>query len=496
MGEFSERWLSRLRRAVSGLNWLFVILGVVSTVASPPVTFADATAAVLALTYVVLIQVVPLEWLRRPAAREFVVLASTATSAAAAALSGGFASPFVLLAMTPIVIAAVVGGYRLGVATGLLSVAMTATAEMLSANPDWIRASIWIGLALIIAITFGLARKLILEAVQQADVIAALSAETGAQLERLQSANSLISRFEDLTESTELDPETIGTALLESVRTAVPFIHGRVRTADGLAVAELGEPSPNGESWSRPIVHRGTTFGRIELAVERPVTTRQRDIVEDVLAPVGVAFANIHSVQRIARAAIENERARVARELHDGIGPALASLGLALDVARMQSGDLPGLAGELADMRTTVTTLVEDVRSSVEDLRTPEPEPLSVALVGVDTGSIGLSVDLDTKAVPRARLAGDVNAIVVEAVRNAVRHSNATTIGVFGVLDYDSGTVTIADDGRGFDPGSVPPGHFGLIGMRERAERIGAEIRLESSPDGTQITLTWPMSTT
>lgn len=494
MGEFSERWLSRLRRAVSGLNWVFVTVGVVGMFIGPSFGVTGAAAIVLALAYVTAVQSVPLAWLRRPLSREALVVISTAAIASGAALSGGFRSPFVLLTVTPIVIAALVGGYRLGVMTGLLSVSLTALSEVATGDPDWLRIAVWVGFGLIVAITFGLARKLILELVQQADVIAALSAETGAQLERLQSANNLIARFEHLTVAAELDPESVGTALLGSVRTLVPFSHAAVDALGSGEVASLGTAGNGGFNATMPIEHEERTMGRLHITTERELTQRQKDIVSDLLAPVGLAFANIESVQRIARTAIDEERSRVARELHDGIGPALASLGLALDVAQMQSGDLPGVAQELGHMRESVTALVQDVRATVEDLRTAETRPLSVRLEELPWGSVSLHNEIEEKGQLRASHAADAYAVVIEAARNALNHAGASRVIVRGYTDWDKGSITIIDDGNGFDPDGHYPGHFGLVGMHERASRLGGAVRIESGTDGTTVTLDWPLT--
>ncbi len=492
MVEFSERWLGRLRRAISGLNWVFVTVGIVGIFLGP-IGWQEAAAIVLALAYVITIQSVPLSWLRRPLSREALVVTSTAAIAVAAALSGGFRSPFVLLTITPIVIAALVGGYRLGVATALLSVSLTSLSEIAGGAPDWPLIAVWVGFGIIVGVTFGLARKLILELVQQADVIAALSAETGAQLERLQSANSLLTRFEDLTVAAELDPESVGATLLDSVRSLVPYSYGTVQTANRVEVAALGTAPEKGSEMIMPIVHNGRKMGRLTITTNREVTQRQRDIIGDLTVPVGLAFANIEAVQRIARSAIHEERARVARELHDGIGPALATLGLALDVAQMQSGDLPGVAKELGSMRESVTTLVQDVRSTVEDLRSPDSRPLEAILSSLPLGDVELVYELEERAPMRSGHAPDVNAIVIEATRNALRHSNADRITVTGHFDRDNGRIEVIDNGSGFSVDSTYPGHFGLVGMKERAARLGGALAIESDDDGTCLTLDWPL---
>jgi signal transduction histidine kinase len=83
--------------------------------------------------------------------------------------------------------------------------------------------------------------------------------------------------------------------------------------------------------------------------------------------------------------------------------------------------------------------------------------------------------------------------ITQEAFNNIAKHATATQVDVTLRRGLDQAILTIQDNGRGFDPGSVPAGHMGLNIMRERAQAIGAELTIESSPArGTQIGVIWP----
>jgi len=73
----------------------------------------------------------------------------------------------------------------------------------------------------------------------------------------------------------------------------------------------------------------------------------------------------------------------------------------------------------------------------------------------------------------------------------ASRHANARSIKVSGVVDFDRGWISIADDGRGFDKTQVPEGHYGLLGMKERADKIGGRLDVETGPRGTVISIEW-----
>ncbi|HEX5671292.1 MAG TPA: ATP-binding protein, partial [Acidimicrobiia bacterium] len=102
-----------------------------------------------------------------------------------------------------------------------------------------------------------------------------------------------------------------------------------------------------------------------------------------------------------------------------------------------------------------------------------------------------LVIELDERRPPRPSASQEIMGMVGEAMRNAFLHSNAKVVRVSGSVDFDQGWVSVADDGRGFDPTSVPNGHYGLVGMRERADRIGARLSIESGPVGTTISIEW-----
>jgi signal transduction histidine kinase len=181
--------------------------------------------------------------------------------------------------------------------------------------------------------------------------------------------------------------------------------------------------------------------------------------------------------------------------MHDEIGPSLASLGLALDMAAMQQAGHPELEADLKVLRSNVTKLVEDVRASVADLRSA-PGPTLTARVLQTTARLDrdppVVVDLDERRPPRPAVIGDLNSIITEATRNAHIHSGASKIVISGRIDRTHGICSVTDDGKGFDPSHEPEGHFGLMGMRERAEKIGARISFRSEPGiGTTVTVEW-----
>ena len=218
---------------------------------------------------------------------------------------------------------------------------------------------------------------------------------------------------------------------------------------------------------------------------------------------VGV-LTQINSAQRVREATFE-ERTRVARELHDSVEQELAGLTIQLDVVRTTLRNSPDAAGTaLETARAMLRHTREEARRSIWDLRSLvlERGDLAAAIAEVCSepeaeGGAPLKLEVSgtpEKLPPKTEL--NLVRICQEAASNSRKYAKATSIRVR--LDYAENGVTllVADDGVGFESDrghSVRSGHFGLLHMRERAEKIGAELRIESSPGaGTVITVFLP----
>jgi signal transduction histidine kinase len=101
-------------------------------------------------------------------------------------------------------------------------------------------------------------------------------------------------------------------------------------------------------------------------------------------------------------------------------------------------------------------------------------------------------VDIDERRPPRPAVSFQVQAILAEALRNVFDHARAGTVAVTGVVDWDQGKIDVTDDGIGFDPSAVGDGHFGIIGMRERAAKIDGVVSVATTPGrGTSVSVHW-----
>jgi PAS domain S-box-containing protein len=193
----------------------------------------------------------------------------------------------------------------------------------------------------------------------------------------------------------------------------------------------------------------------------------------------------------------EEERSRIARDLHDHVGQLLTGLNLGLSAAIEKPDDK-----KLTDLKALATTILEDVRRISRDLR-----PALLDELGLEssvkrfarelTSQSGLKVDILMR-VPD-KLERDTSTVIYrvtqEALTNVVRHAKATHASVVVTLSGDTIQLIIEDNGVGFDPNSVATSeHIGLSSMRERVELVGGTFAVESLPgNGTTISAKLPL---
>ncbi len=234
-------------------------------------------------------------------------------------------------------------------------------------------------------------------------------------------------------------------------------------------------------------------------------------VVEDLRRAIDVLGTHTEQGLRTQHAYIaalstaqEAERARLARELHDEIVQQLIALGHGVDrVHRLLDRDPAQATERLQAMRTSITELVDELRALIGDLRPPALAELgllpAVELLLDRSGEDGPDVTLvvqgdERRLAPQSELA--LFRIVQEAWNNIRRHAQARRADFTFAYEHDGLRVTITDDGVGFaSPGEVdvPDGHWGLRGMRERAELTGGSYEMTSTPGrGTRIHLCIP----
>jgi len=199
----------------------------------------------------------------------------------------------------------------------------------------------------------------------------------------------------------------------------------------------------------------------------------------------------------------EEERQRLARELHDDTIQALIALNQRAQLASMQLEPCDA-KNQLAEIQELTEQTIQDLRRLTQALRPQYLEDFGLVaalqVLSQDTGrTADVLVDFTSKGVER-RLHPDVELalyrIVQESLNNVVHHARAERAGIELHFEPDFLQLSISDDGIGFDvpenPAEFAPGgHFGLLGIYERAEMINARLEIESSPgEGTRLTIT------
>jgi signal transduction histidine kinase/ligand-binding sensor domain-containing protein len=205
-------------------------------------------------------------------------------------------------------------------------------------------------------------------------------------------------------------------------------------------------------------------------------------------------------------ALVLGERARLAREIHDTLAQGFVGISSQLDAVAMCLLTDPGAARRYLELaRKMARHSLTEARRSVMDLRASalEGQDLAAALhsgMRVWTAGSGVDVQVDItgqqNALPQ-EMEQHLLRIAQEAVNNALKHASASKIAIRLHMEARKLYLRIIDNGRGFeerDMFSSGGGHFGLMGMRERAERLGGELRLETQPgSGTKVEVTAPL---
>lgn len=222
-----------------------------------------------------------------------------------------------------------------------------------------------------------------------------------------------------------------------------------------------------------------------------------------LLSVVRDVSARVQAVEQARALATMEERRRLARNLHDAVNQSLFSASLIAEVLpRLWEQHPDEVRAALEDLRRLTRGALAEMRGLLVEL---QPLKLSdsqlddlVRLLGdALTGRTNIPVTMTVAG--HAVLPSEVQIILYrvcqEALNNIAKHSGASQVLIH--LQYDNGTValSIRDDGCGFDPGQVPPGHYGLNIMQERAKAAGAALTIWSEPgQGAEVAVRWPVT--
>jgi len=277
---------------------------------------------------------------------------------------------------------------------------------------------------------------------------------------------------------------------------------------DERLAASFGEPVH--ELLSFPLMYHGETIGQLQLARRAPneqFSNADLRLIESIAHQAGAAAQTVRLNAELIRSRTqivnerEDERLRIRRDLHDELGPVLASQGLKLAAARQVIRTRPEKAENLVnEVIQQSQQTVADVRRLVHGLRPPALDQVGLVeavrdLVRNEGSGLNFDVSAPAGGLPSLPAAVEVNAyrIVLEALNNAVKHAHAGQCIVKFGFEADTLVIHIEDDGVGM-PKEYHAG-VGLRSMRARAEEIGGALHIESrEPHGTHLIARLPLS--
>lgn len=314
-------------------------------------------------------------------------------------------------------------------------------------------------------------------------------------------------------------------SLARNLRLGYAAVHVDATEAADRLEAEIGRPQ------GRPTVieleSNGRPWGRLTLCVapgRESFGARDARLLGDVGSQIGALVESLVMNRALRRSreriitAREEERRRIRRDLHDGLGPALATQSMKLQVAAELLDSSPEKVGPmLRDLATETRDEIAEIRRLVDDLRPRVLDQLGLVSAlrqraasfsteatqvvgdrmgaGDASGATTLKWAIEAEDVEPLPAAVEVAAyrIVIEAVNNAAKHAHATSCHVSLARRDGNLEILISDDGAGL-PDDASPG-VGLGSMRERAEELGGTFTLSSDASaGTTITVRLPIS--
>lgn len=460
------------------------------------------------------------------------VLVEVALHATAVAFTGAWGSPFVF----PLLTAIIVAGFGRGISPALrtsLATAVTITVVEVTRFPEvdrvWVVSLQWTLFLALVGVMAGYARRILGEArtthsmamTRVANLTDAnrllTSLHTVAQalpasLDLDEVLDSMVTRLRTLftydaavlllldeTDASWQVARWDGHRLASALEpTQLPGILKRVQTertvrsVENLAENGGGLVPKMGSGLYGPLIARGEFVGLIALEAsdDSEYDVQDRELLGGFLEPAALAIANAQVFDQLRTVGADEERTRIARDLHDRIGQSLAYVAFELD--RLVKGHEEGrdLGPSLVQLRNDVRGVIGEVRDTLYDLRTDVSESKDFVetmrefLDRVQKRS-GLHVEVSARAAARLPILQERELwrIAQEAVINVERHADADHVSIVWRTDGRSALLEIADDGVGFPEGKAGRlDSYGILGMRERAASVGATLQISGAP--------------
>ena len=542
LDEVAAPRIDRLRpfqRLIVGVRWGALLFSAILLTTTPQnrTTYNAVAFAVLA-AWTALRTVLPVRHWGYEIGTAASVVLELGLAIAVVCLTGYWDSPLAFMLLPGVVIGGfsqggpLVVGY--GTVTGLFVAVSSAMAQHQQTNEQWQRSAQWTIELMVIALVAGVGHKVLV------DTLARHSDDLDT-MNRLTTANSLlfslhkvaqslpasldlddvvlstianardlfenegitillrddrltswtVARAEGLRLGGQLDGEQVPAAIEMASRSASP-----VRLADLSAELRHGLLPDSGSGLYVPLRARNTLVGVLVIEHTRPGldTEAAAELAKRFAEPAAVAIDNARWFGRIRTVSADEERIRIARDLHDRIGQSLAYIGFELDRVAKTTTD-EGTADELARLRGSVRNVVSEVRETLYDIRTDVTGddgivPTLTAFLDRVRQRTTMDVDFEhagSQPLP-ARQEREMWQIAQEAIVNVERHSMAAHLVVRWQSDGTSAVLEVVDDGRGFSSNAGRTDSYGMRGLRERANAIGARLEITGTPgQGTTV---------
>ncbi len=518
---------------IAALRWTAVLFGILFGAARS----ADGDLAIVVTTTLVLFfttwrSMLPLKLASHRKLHRIKPITDGAILGLAIGVSDGLASPYAFCLLA----AATVASFGWGATSGTLSfivglVGIVITATLTGAAAEWTtQGAVGVVVATIVAILFAsFARARLLDAERRRLALAGrvdTLAETNDLLSILNRVARTIPTALDLRDALNTTREQIHDAIAPDVLCILSTDDGTAfdaQVTDGCAFkpstprvelpAMLADAVDSGSIVRRNAIRGAGLDPESTSGIYAPLCTRDRVVgvlaVERIDEPfaesaatllagltdvVALSIDNARRFGRLRTLGAEEERSRIARDLHDRIGQWLTYI--SFEVERLAADDE---SDELTRLHTDVQTAIDELRETLRSLRTSvtaERPFKEVVREVIDRFTsrreieIELLVEGEDAALP-VPVENELLRITQEALNNIDKHARASFVEILWRVEPHIATLRITDNGRGFDLQSgVRDTAYGLVGMRERADAIEAAIDIDSAPgEGTSVTV-------
>lgn len=516
--------LSEARNIIIWLRWTTLVVAAILIFSDRSLTTATAVSFAALAAHNTMRTAKPITYSGSEFRFVSAVLLDVCVGVAAVLSTGYWQSPFYFCLTAVVVVAAVARGLAFALRVAVVTAVVIAVPYHLAIDGASVSTTITLGSELVfIGLLSGYANKMFGEADRKAKF--ALS-----RLGQLTEVNSLLLNLSraarDLPVSLDMQQTTSGTLQriheLMNPDMIVVFLRDDATATWTAAITDGCSPSltddgslPSAVSRSlslggpvcvyaptemlsptsrtavyAPLLARGELIGA--LAIETDDTDAYSDdhlpIVDGMAEYAALAIDNARWFSRLRTIGAEEERLRLARDLHDQVGQSVAFLAFELDRIAEKAKE-SSVHDDLETLRRDARKVVTDVRNALYDLRTEVteasdlPATITEFLERVASRS-GLHVNTDFRVESRPPLTKEQELwrIAREAIVNVERHANATTVTVRYAVNRAGVTLEVEDDGSGFTPTAGRPDSFGIVGMRERADAIGATLAVTANP--------------